>query len=120
MMQIIKDANIKVTFFAVGSALLDTSGNFTNIYKEAIANGHQVALHSQTHPKIEGLSTIAQIDSQFTQNIATAKSKLGVTTKYFRAPYGTDGALTRQRLELAVGGNSKVINCKYRLNGALY
>ena len=119
MMQIIKDADIKVTFFAVGSGLLDTTGNFSNVYREAIANGHQVALHSQTHPKIEGLPTIAEIDSQFTQNIAAAKSQLGVTTKYFRAPYGTDGALTRQRLDVAVGGNSKVINCKYRLPDAL-
>lgn len=66
-------------------------------------------MHSMTHPKLESLS-VAQINSEYTQSIAALKNKLGVTTKYFRAPYGTDGALTRQRLEAAVGGGSKVIN----------
>lgn len=44
MMEIIKKANIKVTFFTTGSALLDPAANFTNIYKEALARGHQVLL----------------------------------------------------------------------------
>ncbi|KAI5801277.1 hypothetical protein EDC01DRAFT_687823 [Geopyxis carbonaria] len=108
-MQIIKDAGIKVTFFTTGNALLDTEGNFTAIYKEMMALGHQVALHSMSHPKLESLSAAA-ITKEFTDDIAATKSKLGLTTKYFRAPYGTDGALTRQRLEAAVGGGSKTIN----------
>lgn len=110
-MKIIADAGIKVTFFTVGSALYDSSGNFTAVYKEALARGHQVALHSMTHPKIEGLASVALIDAEFQQSIAALKDKLGVTTKYFRAPYGTDGALTRQRFEAAVvGGGSRIIN----------
>jgi peptidoglycan/xylan/chitin deacetylase (PgdA/CDA1 family) len=62
-----------------------------------------------THPKLESLS-VAEIDSEFQQSIAAVKTRLGVSTKYFRAPYGTDGALTRQRFDAAVGGGSKVIN----------
>jgi hypothetical protein len=41
-MKIIQDAGIKVTFFTVGSSLYDEDGNFTAVYKEAIARGHQV------------------------------------------------------------------------------
>lgn len=110
-MEIIKKAGIKVTFFTVGESLYDEEGNFTAIYREAIARGHQVALHSMTHPKLESESA-ARIEKEFTDSLAAAKAKLGngVTTKYFRAPYGTDGALTRQKLESAVGGGSKVIN----------
>ncbi|CCX15042.1 hypothetical protein FPQ18DRAFT_14495 [Pyronema domesticum] len=111
-MQIIKDAGIKVTFFTVGSALTDPEGNFTAIYKEALDRGHQVALHSMTHPKLEGLIPASKIDQEFQQSLSTVQQKLGsrVSTKYFRAPYGTDGALTRQKLETAVGGGSRVIN----------
>ncbi|KAF8253661.1 glycoside hydrolase/deacetylase [Wilcoxina mikolae CBS 423.85] len=111
MMKILEDEGVKVTFFTVGNSLVDQAGNFTEVYREAIKRGHQVALHSMTHPKLESLS-VAQIDAEFSQSLAVAKQKLGnaVTTKYFRAPYGTDGALTRQRLEAAVGGGSRVIN----------
>ena len=127
-MEIVKKADIKVTFFAVGQSLVDATGNFTPVYREAIQRGHQasppalgnirgrfetddakIALHSMTHPKLEALS-VAEIDGEFSQSINTAQNQLGVTTKYFRAPFGTDGALTRQRLEAAVGGGSKVIN----------
>lgn len=111
MMEIIRKQKIKVTFFTVGNSLYDPEGNFTAVYKEAIARGHQVALHSMTHPKLESLPA-AQIEQEFARSLAAVKEKLGegVTTKYFRAPYGTDGALTRQKLESAVGGGSKVIN----------
>lgn len=113
MMEIIKKENIKVTFFTTGSALLDTSANFTNVYKEMLSLGHQVALHSHTHPKLENLSA-TQISNELSQNIAAMSSKLGISSKYFRAPYGTDGALTRERVEAAVGGGSHVINCNPR------
>lgn len=50
-LQIIKDEGIHVTFFVVGRALKDPEGNFTAIYREAKAHGHQIGYHSQTHPK---------------------------------------------------------------------
>ena len=42
MMQIIDEANIKVTFFTVGNALDDPSQLFTKLYQDAIKKGHQV------------------------------------------------------------------------------
>jgi len=42
IMKIIKEEGIKVTFFTVGQALDDPALNFTTVYKEAVADGHQV------------------------------------------------------------------------------
>lgn len=44
MMQIIDEANIKVTFFTVGNALDDPSQPFTKLYQDAVKKGHQVCL----------------------------------------------------------------------------
>lgn len=57
-MDIIKNSGIKVTFFTVGSALLDPQGNFTPIYQEAIKRGHQVYMALSTpenHADHEGV-----------------------------------------------------------------
>lgn len=51
VMRILDEQNVRVTFFTVGAGLSDVSTNFTNFYKEMIQKGHQVALHSNTHPK---------------------------------------------------------------------
>jgi len=42
IMKIIDEAGIKVTFFTVGNALDNPAENFTAVYKEAAAKGHQV------------------------------------------------------------------------------
>ncbi len=51
VMQILKEEDVKVTFFAVGKGLADESTNLTNVYKEALGLGHEVGLHSWSHPR---------------------------------------------------------------------
>lgn len=51
VMQILDEENVRATFFVVGAGLTDQSTNFTNFYREMRGKGHQVALHSNTHPK---------------------------------------------------------------------
>ena len=62
VLNIIKEENIKVTFFTVGAPLLDRSTNLSNVYNEMASAGHQIALHSFTHPKMEGLPDEESID----------------------------------------------------------
>lgn len=100
----LRAANIKVTFFTVGAALLDTSTNFTNFYKEMHAEGHQIAYHSFTHPPMEGLPSLAAIDWELDDDIAAVSSQLGLTSTYFRPPFGTEGARVRQRLADQIPG----------------
>lgn len=51
VMRILDEEDVRVTFFAVATGLRDRSTNFTNFYREMMRKGHQVALHSNTHPK---------------------------------------------------------------------
>jgi peptidoglycan/xylan/chitin deacetylase (PgdA/CDA1 family) len=100
VMDIIKQADIPVTFFTVGLPLLDKTNGLADMYKEMASRGHQIALHSYTHPKMEGLPDTAAIDWEYNNDIGAVKQVFGdsVHTNYFRPPFGTEGARMRQRL----------------------
>lgn len=51
VMQILAEEDIKVTFFTVGNGLVDPTSNFTSMYHEMLWRGHQVALHTYSHPR---------------------------------------------------------------------
>ncbi|KAL8880364.1 MAG: hypothetical protein Q9198_002213, partial [Flavoplaca austrocitrina] len=78
VLEAVNEANIKVTFFTVGAPLLDTGNNLTNVYKEMLSRGHQMAYHSFTHPPMEGLPDKAAIDSELTQAIDAVQKTLNV------------------------------------------
>lgn len=104
VMQIVRDEGIKVTFFTVGAPLEDATTNLTNVYKEMLAEGHQLALHSYTHPAVEGLPDYEAIDWEYNQDIAAMEEAFdGLQSTYFRPPFGTEGARMRQRLALTLG-----------------
>jgi peptidoglycan/xylan/chitin deacetylase (PgdA/CDA1 family) len=104
VLKIIREENIKVTFFTVGAPLLDASTNLTNVYREMQSAGHQVALHSYTHPKMEGLPDYESIDWEYNEDIKAVQKQLnGLHTPYFRPPFGNEGARMRQRLSQSLG-----------------
>ncbi|CEJ57124.1 hypothetical protein PMG11_05829 [Penicillium brasilianum] len=98
VMQILDEENVRVTFFAVATGLRDKSTNFTSFYREMVKRGHQVALHSNTHPKMESLPTLHEIDDEIIQSIQTLRNQLDIGSRYFRPPFGTVGARLRQQL----------------------
>ncbi|KAK7981742.1 carbohydrate esterase family 4 protein [Apiospora saccharicola] len=103
VMDTIKEENIKVTFFTVGAALQDPTTNLSSLYNDMAARGHQVAMHSYTHPALEGLPDEASIDWEYSNMIrAVASTFDGMHTPYFRAPFGTEGARMRQRLAAVI------------------
>jgi len=103
VMEIVRSENIKVTFFTVGLPLEDKSNNLSSVYKDMQARGHQIALHSYTHPKMEGLADYAAIDWEYNNDInAVARTFGNMHTPYFRPPFGTEGARMRQRLAVAL------------------
>jgi peptidoglycan/xylan/chitin deacetylase (PgdA/CDA1 family) len=104
VMQTIKDENITVTFFTLGAALDDPTTNLSNVYTEMRDLGHQIATHSFTHPKMEGLPDDGSIDWEYNNDLATTSDVFGgLKTKYFRPPFGTEGARMRQRLAMSMG-----------------
>ncbi|QSS64053.1 hypothetical protein I7I51_01115 [Histoplasma capsulatum] len=98
MMDILTAEGINATFFTVGNGLAAPNSGWTNLYKDMLAHGHQVALHSWSHPPIEELKTDAEIDEDIIKNIQIVREQLGFESRYFRPPYGILGARTRQRL----------------------
>lgn len=104
VMEIVKSENITVTFFTVGLPLLDPTTNLSNVYLDMQRRGHQIAMHSYTHPKMEGLPDTASIDWEYNNDIGAVKQVFnGMHTPYFRPPFGTEGARMRQRLVAALG-----------------
>ncbi|KAK1456889.1 hypothetical protein CMEL01_16246 [Colletotrichum melonis] len=109
VMEVIRSENIKVTFFTVGAPLRDPSTNLSTIYQDMMKEGHQMALHSYTHPRMEGLPNNDAIMWEYSQDIAAVKEQFGITTKYFRPPFGNEGARMRQQLVAATQSNSPYI-----------
>lgn len=109
VMRIVKEENIKVTFFTVGAPLLDRETNLSAVYRDMYSKGHQIALHSYTHPKMESLPGLADVDWELVQDISAVQTTLNLTSKYFRPPFGNEGARLRQRLAKQIPG-AKVIN----------
>ncbi|KLU81781.1 glycosyl hydrolase [Magnaporthiopsis poae ATCC 64411] len=110
VMDIIREENIKVTFFTVGAPLEDLSTNLSAIYRDMMGRGHQLALHSYTHPKMEGLPDYDAIDWEYNRDIQAVKAQLdGLHTSYFRPPFGNEGARMRQRLAATTGDSSPYI-----------
>jgi hypothetical protein len=111
VISIIKEENIKVTFSTVGAPLLDPSTNLSNVYNEMVSAGHQIALHSYTHPKMESLPDYTAIDWEYNQDIAAVKKVLPAVgnTHYFRPPFGNEGARMRQRLSIATNSPTPYI-----------
>ncbi|KAJ0310152.1 hypothetical protein COL516b_002659 [Colletotrichum fioriniae] len=109
VMEVIRSENIKVTFFTVGAPLRDPSTNLSTIYQDMMKEGHQMALHSYTHPRMEGLPNNDAIMWEYSQDIAAVKEQFGITTKYFRPPFGNEGARMRQQLVAATQSNNPYI-----------
>ncbi|KAJ5632817.1 hypothetical protein N7490_009156 [Penicillium lividum] len=102
VMQILDEEDVRATFFVVGAGLTDSTTNFTNFYREMMGKGHQVALHSNAHPKMEALSTIAEIDEEIVRTIQVFRDELDLQSRYFRPPFGTVGARMRQQLAIRI------------------
>ncbi|OQD83304.1 hypothetical protein PENANT_c017G01422 [Penicillium antarcticum] len=109
LMRILDEEGVRVTFFVVGAGLRDRSTNFTAFYKEMLKKGHQIALHSNTHPKMESLPTVGQIDDEIIQTIQVFEDQLGIESSYFRPPFGTVAARLRQQLARHIA-NPYIVN----------
>ncbi|KAB8259996.1 hypothetical protein BDV32DRAFT_159057 [Aspergillus pseudonomiae] len=107
--EILESEGVLVTFFVVGGPLRDNRTGFADFYRKMVEGGHQIALHSDAHSKMEGMESTKAIDDDIFRNIATFKDLLGVESSYFRPPYGTIGPRTRQILAKRIK-NPQIIN----------
>lgn len=87
ILDVLKDKKARATFFDLGSQALA----WPAAERRMIAEGHQVASHSDTHPNMPDLDANA-IRKDITDGFAHIESASGVKTTTFRSPYGAFGA----------------------------
>lgn len=75
---------VKTTFFLVNLWL----GDYPELAKEIVARGHEIGLHSATHPDMAKLSR-QQIQRELDDNFAMIRETAGFEPALFRPPYGS-------------------------------
>jgi cellulose synthase/poly-beta-1,6-N-acetylglucosamine synthase-like glycosyltransferase/peptidoglycan/xylan/chitin deacetylase (PgdA/CDA1 family)/spore germination protein YaaH len=85
ILDILKQYNVKGTFFMIGEIAEDYIGVMRRVYRE----GHEIGNHTWTHPDISEIST-RQVDLELNLTERLFASELGVQPLYFRPPYSID------------------------------
>lgn len=83
LLDILKQRGVKATFFVVGQ----NAAEYPDILKRIVADGHELANHSYTHPILASLGEAALRDQLDKTHQAVLKAT-GVTMKVMRPPYG--------------------------------
>lgn len=91
-----RSGGVPVTFFWLAKNVK----NLVSIGKSVVSAGIPVGDHSYTHPTLTKLSS-ANLDYQVSSSKKVFVDKLGVTPKFFRAPYGAVNAKVRQAIARA-------------------
>ena len=90
LLEMLKQRKIHATFFLVGQCVAE----FPDIVKKIVADGHEIANHSWSHPQLSAMSESAVRD-QLQRTHDAIIAACGVTPKIMRPPYGAFTA--RQR-----------------------
>ncbi len=90
LLDMLKERNIKATFYMVGQCVVE----YPQIVKRMVAEGHEVASHSWSHPLLSKM-TDATVHSQLKKTHDAIVEACGVAPKTMRPPYG--GFTERQR-----------------------
>lgn len=92
LLDMLKERNIKATFFVVGQC----AAEYPDIMKRMVAEGHEVANHSWSHPALTKLGADGvrkQIENTNNAIMQTA----GVKPTLMRPPYGATSAILNKR-----------------------
>nr|KAJ3420508.1 chitin deacetylase [Polyrhizophydium stewartii] len=79
----LRSNNVKATFFVVGSQVMQNP----NLLLAAYRAGHQIALHTWSHPYLTKL-TDDQVVAEVVWTAKAVKEVIGVTPRFIRPPYG--------------------------------
>lgn len=79
----LKSAQVKATFFVIGSRVFE----YPEILRQAYSDGHQIGIHTWSHPYLTRL-TNDQIIAEIIWTCDAIKQVIGVVPRYVRAPYG--------------------------------
>jgi cellulose synthase/poly-beta-1,6-N-acetylglucosamine synthase-like glycosyltransferase/peptidoglycan/xylan/chitin deacetylase (PgdA/CDA1 family)/spore germination protein YaaH len=85
ILSVLKNKNVKATFFLIGIQ----ADKYSNITSQVYKDGNEVGNHTFTHPDISSISpTLMKLELNLTERLFA--SRLGVRTILFRPPYSVD------------------------------
>jgi peptidoglycan-N-acetylglucosamine deacetylase len=100
LLEILKQRNIKATFFLIGQ---NAAAN-PDIVRQILADGHEIGNHSWTHPQLSKLSD-DRVKAEITKTQDAIKEASGFTPTILRPPYGAITARQREWIESQFGLN---------------
>jgi peptidoglycan-N-acetylglucosamine deacetylase len=100
LLDMLKQRNIKVTFFLIGQ----NAERNPDIVRRMLAEGHEIGNHSWTHPQLSKLSD-DRVTQEITKTQDTIKNESGFTPTTLRPPYGAITARQRAWIENQFGLN---------------
>lgn len=102
ILDILRAENCRSTFFVIGQRVKA----FPNLARRIVAEGHEIANHSYTHPDLAKLSD-SSVRSELERTQKIIEDTCGVSPRYFRPPYGSfrvsQGAIAKSlRLQVII------------------
>ncbi len=106
LLEFLKKNSIRATLFVIAQDLDDPAKR--KWLNKAVADGHEIASHSLTHPEFDQL-TLEQKRHEIVESKAKLEKELGVTVRGFRAPsYQIDRDMIDTLVEAGYGYDSSV------------
>jgi peptidoglycan-N-acetylglucosamine deacetylase len=98
LLEILKQRNIKATFFMIGQNAQSNPA----IVQRILAEGHEIGNHSWTHPQLSKLSD-DRVTEEITKTQTAIKNACGYTPVLLRPPYGAITARQKEWIEKQFG-----------------
>jgi peptidoglycan-N-acetylglucosamine deacetylase len=98
LLDILKQRNIKATFFMIGQ----NAERNPEIVKRILAEGHEIGNHSWTHPQLAKLSD-DRVTEEITKTQNAIKNASGYTPTLLRPPYGSITSRQKEWIENQFG-----------------
>jgi peptidoglycan/xylan/chitin deacetylase (PgdA/CDA1 family) len=98
LLDMLKQRNIKATFFMIGQ----NAERNPEIVKRILADGHEIGNHSWTHPQLAKLSD-DRVTEEITKTQAAIKNASGYTPTLLRPPYGSITSRQKEWIENQFG-----------------
>ncbi len=98
LLEILKQRNIKATFFLIGQ----NAASNPDLVRRILADGHEIGNHSWTHPQLSKLSD-DRVTTEINKTQDAIKDASGFTPTLLRPPYGAITARQREWIESQFG-----------------
>jgi len=95
VLEILKNHDVKATFFCIGSK----AEQYPELVKRIYDEGHIVANHSYCHKDMYGFYSSKKIIADLTQCNTVLKNILGKSPKFFRPPFGVTNPNMKRALK---------------------